>query len=140
MTGNLEIARKFIESTAQRNTAEWNALVNDDLVWNLPFMPDGIPARWEGRATCEASLLELGQLLEASQVHDVRLIERGEYVFGTMRSEGRSVKGREYRNDYFLLFRFDSGRISEYHEYFNPLKLLDAFGAEIAEHAAAHEG
>ena len=36
----------------------------------------------------------------------------------------------------FLLMRFREGRLSEPHEYFNPLKLLDAFSDEITAYSA----
>jgi ketosteroid isomerase-like protein len=130
---NAETVRTFLRCLERKDIESWIALWHEDAVQIYPYGTEMFPPRTEGRAAVYERWRELpGQF--ASMRFPVREIWcDGDTVLA--RFDGELVKqdGTPYSNSYLSVFRFTAaGELSEYWEYFDPIRAGLAFGlAEI---------
>lgn len=114
----------------------WRTLIDQDLVWELPFAPAlGHPAALSGR---EAVLEHVSWFLGAVEdfrFSDLRIYpsEDAGVAIAEVKAEGRIREtGRLYRQDYVLFVRARDGKLAFIREYFDPVRAALALDAPIA--------
>jgi hypothetical protein len=121
--------------TLVADPAQWQALIADDLVWELPYAPAlGHPARLSGR---EEVMRHVTWFLGA--VEDFRFFDLTVSAFADpdaavaeVKAEGRiKSTGRIYRQEYVLFLRAAGGKIAFLREYFNPVRAAQALDTPI---------
>ncbi len=97
--------------------------VTEDLVFELPYAPPGIPTRTEGRETWERNTLGMFRMFERfeSTVDTVYAGADPDVVIAEYHSDA-VVKhnGNPYKNRYIGVFRLRDGRICLWKEFHDP--------------------
>jgi hypothetical protein len=124
-----DLVKRHIETLVSDN-AQWQTLLADDIVWELPFAPSlGHPGKVVGR---DAVIRHAGWFLQT--VTDFRFFDLRVYEFadpdgalGEVRAEG-TIKptGRHYAQEYVFLLRSSNGKIAFLREYFDPVRASKA--------------
>ncbi len=134
MTIASDLLRRHIQTLAA-DPAQWQTLIADDLVWELPYAPAlGHPARLSGR---EEVMRHVTWFLGA--VEDFRFFDLTVSAFADpdaavaeVKAEGRiKSTGRIYRQEYVLFLRAAGGKIAFLREYFNPVRAAQALDTPI---------
>jgi len=134
MTIASDLLQRHIE-TLVADHAQWQTLIADDLVWELPYAPAlGHPARLAGR---EEVVRHVTWFLGA--VENFRFFDLTVYVctdpdaaVAEVKAEARiKPTGRLYRQEYVLFLRAAGGKIAFLREYFNPVRAAQALDAPI---------
>jgi len=129
-----DLLQRHIQTLAEDN-AQWQTLIADDLVWELPYAPAiGHPARLSGR---EEVVRHVTWFLEA--VESFRFFDLKVYAFADPEGAVAEVKaeglikptGRIYRQDYVLFLRAAGGKIAFLREYFDPVRAAKALDTPI---------
>ena len=134
MTIASDLLQRHID-TLVADHAQWQTLIADDLVWELPYAPAlGHPVRLAGR---EEVVRHVTWFLGA--VDNFRFFDLTVYVctdpdaaVAEVKAEARiKPTGRLYRQEYVLFLRAASGKIAFLREYFNPVRAAQALDAPI---------
>jgi uncharacterized protein len=134
MTIASDLLRRHFE-TLVADTAQWQTLIADDLLWELPYAPAiGHPARLSGR---EAVVRHVTWFLGA--VVNFRFFDLEVYAFADPEGAVAEVKaealikptGRLYRQEYVVFLRAAGGRIAFLREYFDPVRAAKALDTPI---------
>jgi hypothetical protein len=134
MTIASNLLQRHIQTLVEDN-AQWQTLIADDLVWELPYAPAiGHPARLSGR---EEVVRHVTWFLEA--VESFRFFDLKVYAFADPEGAVAEVKaeglikptGRIYRQDYVLFLRAAGGKIAFLREYFDPVRAAKALDTPI---------
>lgn len=116
-------------------------LFAEDVVFEFPYAPEGLPKRLEGMPALADHLARLGPMLELVEftLHEVHPSE--ETVILEFSCRGRGIAtGLPYDQDYISVVTLREGRIARYRDYWNPLVALSALGgAKAAAEAYARE-
>lgn len=114
-------------------------LFAEDVVFEFPYAPEGLPRRLDGLRALGDHLARLGPMLElgAFTLHAVH--PAAETVILEFSCRGRGVAtGAAYDQDYISVVTLREGRIARYRDYWNPLVALSALGgAQAAAEAYA---
>ncbi len=111
-------------------------LFAEDVVFEFPYAPGGLPKRLEGVAALAAHLERLGPLLTFGPMELGAVCTDGATVVFEFSCTGEGVEtGAPYNQDYISVVTLRDGRIVRYRDYWNPLVVLTALGG--AEAAAA---
>lgn len=108
----------------------------DDVLFEFPYAPDGLPRRLDGKAALARHLERIGPLLSfgTMELNDVH--HAGTTVVVEFSCTGRGVEtGAPYNQVYVSVVTMRDGRIAHYRDYWNPLVVLTTLGG--AEAAAA---
>ena len=134
----MTIASKLLHQHIQtlvEDHAQWQTLIADDLVWELPYAPAiGHSARLSGR---EEVVRHVTWLLGA--VDQFRFFDLQVYAFADPDAAVAEVKaeaqikttGRLYRQAYVLFLRAVGGKIAFLREYFDPVRAAQALDTPI---------
>ncbi|ETX28649.1 nuclear transport factor 2 family protein [Roseivivax isoporae] len=115
--------------------SELTDLFTDDVVFEFPYAPEGLPRRLEGLPALADHLSRIGPMLELAHFTLHAVHPAGETVVLEFSCQGRGVAtGLPYDQDYISVVVLRDGRISRYRDYWNPLVVLSALGGA---HAAA---
>ena len=134
MTIASDLLQQHIQTLVEDN-AQWQTLIADDLVWELPYAPSiGHPARLSGR---EEVVGFVTWFLGA--VTNVRFFDLKVYALADPDAAVAEVKaeglikptGRIYRQDYVLFLRAAGGKIAFLREYFDPVRAAKALDTPI---------
>jgi len=134
MTIASELLQRHFQ-TLVADTAQWQALIADDLVWELPYAPAiGHPARLSGR---EAVLRHVAWFVQA--VENFRFFDLKVHAFADSEAAVAQVKaealiketGRVYIQEYVVFLRAADGKIAYLREYFNPVRAARALDTPI---------
>ena len=134
MTIASDLLQQHIQTLIDDN-AQWQTLIADDLVWELPFAPAiGHPARLSGR---EAVVRHVSWFVGA--VEKFRFFDLEVYAFADPERAVAEVKaealikptGRLYRQEYVVFLRAAGGKIAFLREYFDPVRAAKALDAPI---------
>lgn len=115
-------------------------LFTDDVVFEFPYAPAGLPVRLDGLASLADHLARVGPMLElrAFTLHAVHPSEATVIVEFSCRGKGVAT-GLPYDQDYISVVTLREGRIARYRDYWNPIVVLDALGGAQAA-ASAYAG
>lgn len=112
----------------------------EDVVFEFPYAPDGLPKRLEGLPALADHLARLGPMLELGEFTLHEIHPSGETVILEFSCRGQGVAtGLPYDQDYISVVTLREGRIARYRDYWNPLVALSALGGAKAA-AKAYEG
>jgi len=134
MTIASDLLQRHIQTLVEDN-AQWQTLIADDLLWELPYAPAiGHPARLSGR---EEVVRHVTWFLGA--VENFRFFDLKVYPFADPEGAVAEVKaeglikptGRIYRQDYVLFLRAAGGKIKFLREYFDPVRAAKALDTPI---------
>jgi uncharacterized protein len=117
------------------NNAQWQALIADDIVWELPFAPAlGHPARLTGRGEVVHHVTWFLGAIENFRFFDLKVYPFAdpEAAVAEVKAEGLiKLTGRIYRQDYVLFLRAAGGKITFLREYFDPTRAAKALDTPI---------
>ena len=134
MTIASDLLQRHFQTLVEDN-AQWQTLIADDLVWELPYAPAiGHPARLSGRAEV---VRHVTWFLEG--VENFRFYDRKVYAFSDPEAAVAEVKaeglikptGRIYRQYYVLFLRAKGDKIAFLREYFDPVRAAKALDTPI---------
>jgi uncharacterized protein len=112
-------------------------LFADDVIFEFPYAPEGLPKRLEGKAALAAHLESLGPLLTFGMMELGNVYTVGETVIFEFSCTGEGVAtSAPYNQVYISVVTLREGRIAHYRDYWNPLVVLTALGGTEAAAAA----
>lgn len=112
----------------------------EDVVFEFPYAPDGLPRRLDGRAALDGHLARLGPLLSFGPMRLGSVHADGDTVIFEFTCRGTGTRtGAPYDQDYISVVTLREGRIARYRDYWNPLVVLTALGGPQAAAAAFAE-
>lgn len=116
------------------------SLFTDDVIFEFPYAPEGLPNRLEGSTALAAHLERLGPLLTFGLMELGNVYADGETVIFEFSCNGSGVDtGAPYNQAYISVVTMRNGRIARYRDYWNPMVVLTALGGTQAA-AAAYAG
>lgn len=127
MSEQVETVRRYLTALTKLDAAAMADELADDVVLVLPYAPEGMPARVEGKSKLVAFLEPvLGGLWKEIEFPtlEVRGEQDPEYVVAEYTSVGTFANGQPYRQTYVNLCRVHNGKIVETKEFFDPNALL----------------
>ena len=134
MTIASDLLRRHFETLIEDNE-QWQTLIADDLVWELPFAPAlGHPERLSGREEAVRHISWFRGAVEHFRFFDLRIhtLVDPEAAIAEVRAEALiKPTGRLYRQDYVLFLRAVGGKIAFLREYFDPVRAAKALDAPI---------
>ena len=134
MTIASDLLQRHIQTLVEDN-AQWQTLIADDLLWELPYAPAiGHPARLSGREEVVGHVTWFLEAVENFRFFDLKL-----YVLADPEAAVAEVKAeaiikatrRIYLQDYVLFLRAASGKIAFLREYFDPTRAAKAMDTAI---------
>ena len=134
MTIASDLLHRHFQTLVEDN-AQWQTLIADDLVWELPYAPAiGHPARLSGReevvrhVTWFLGAVEQFPLLRPPGV----CLRRSGRAVAEVKAEALiKPTGRIYRQEYVLFLRAAGGKIAFLREYFDPARAAKALDTPI---------
>jgi ketosteroid isomerase-like protein len=129
--GGTEVVREFFAALETMDIERFLKIWDERGVQIMPFAPAGFPQRLEGRAAIRQQYEGLPKNFASMKFPDLQIYRTADpaVVWATWRGEiPIEATGKPYNNRYAGLFKLRDGRVIEFHEYFNPLILLEAFG------------
>lgn len=131
-----ETVSRFLEAEAKQDVQGMADVLAEDIIFEMPFTPPGLPDRVEGKGTVVEFLEQfLGKergVFTGWDLHNIRIYPGAdpELVFAELDGQGVVVKsGFQYRQKYIILFRVSDGRISLWREYLNSIRLQGAIAS-----------
>lgn len=114
---------------------QWQTLIADDLVWELPYAPAiGHPARLSGQAEVLRHMTWFLEAVENFRFFDLRVqaFADPERAVAEVKAEGLIKPTRRmYYQDYVVFLRVAGGKIAFLREYFDPTRASKALNAPI---------
>jgi ketosteroid isomerase-like protein len=121
--------------TLVRDNEQWQTLIADDLVWELPYAPAlGHPGRLSGREEVERHVTWFVRAVEKFRFFDLKVyaLVDPEAAVAEVKAEGLiKPTGRIYLQDYVVFLHTAGGKISFLREYFDPVRAAKALGTPI---------
>jgi uncharacterized protein len=113
----------------------------EDIIFEFPYAPEGLPKRLDGVAALDAHLQKLGPLIDFGAMVLESVYASGATIVFEFSCTGRGVRtGAPYDQDYISVVTLRDGRITRYRDYWNPSVVLTALGGRDAAAAAYAEG
>jgi ketosteroid isomerase-like protein len=134
MTIASDLLQRHFQTLVEDN-AQWQTLIADDLVWELPYAPAiGHPARLSGRAEVVRHVTWFLEAVENFRFYDLKVyaFSDPEAAVAEVKAEGLiKPTGRVYRQDYVLFLRAADDKIAFLREYFDPVRAAKALDTPI---------
>jgi ketosteroid isomerase-like protein len=135
----MSIASDLLEqhiATLVDDSARWQALIADDIVWQLAYAPAiGHPAQLTGREAVVRHATWFVGAVENFRFFDIKLYPFADPDGAAAEFKGEGLiksTGRIYRQDYVLFLHATAGRIAFLREYFDPLRAAQALDISIS--------
>ena len=133
---SLTVVERYFEIMNALEIDALDDLFADDVVVRLPFAPDPVPKRTEGKQAVLELYAGFPSLVSPLGFHDIvvrPLADDGEYV-AEYRSDCTMLPtGAPYRNHYVAFFTVREGKLAEFAEFFDPLVFVQALGATVSQ-------
>lgn len=134
MTIASDLLQRHIQTLVDDN-AQWQTLIADDLLWELPYAPAiGHPARLSGREEVVRHVTWFLGAVENFRFFDLKLyaLADPEAAVAEVKAEGLiKPTGRIYRQEYVFFLRAAGGKITFLREYFDPVRAAKALDTPI---------
>ena len=134
MTIASDLLQRHFETLVGDNV-QWQTLIADDLVWELPYAPAiGHPARLSGRAEVVRHITWFLGAVENFRFFDltVHAFADPEGAVAEVKAEGLiKPTGRMYHQEYVVFLRAAGGKIAFLREYFDPARAAKALNTAI---------
>src|SRR5258707_15519644 len=129
-----DLLQKHLETLVADNT-QWQALLADDLVWELPYaIALGHPAQLSGRDEAVRHATWFVGAVENFRFFDLTVYALTDVQGAVAEVKGEGLiksTGRMYRQDYVVFLRAADGKIAFLREYFDPVRAARALGTPI---------
>lgn len=125
------LRRALGDAVAADAGEDFLAMCSDDIVFQLPYAPDGMVTELRGRDALAAYLPKVAALIafESLSTPTVHPSQDGETFTVEFSCKGHGVKTKNrYDQDYVSIIQVQNGRIIRYRDYWNPLTVLNAVG------------
>ena len=136
MTIASDLLQQHIQTLVDDN-AQWQTLIADDLLWELPYAPAiGHPARLSGRDAVVRHVTWFLGAVEQFRFFDLTVYACADpdLAVAEVKAEARiKPTGRLYRQEYVVFLRAAGGKIAFLREYFNPVRAAQAMDAPILD-------
>ena len=136
MTIAADLLQRHIQTLVADN-GQWQALIADDLVWELPYAPTiGHPGRLAGREEVVGFVTWFLGAVEQFRFFDLTVYACADpdVAVAEVKAEARiKPTGRLYRQEYVVFLRAAGGKIAFLREYFNPVRAAQAMDAPILD-------
>lgn len=123
--------------TLVNDNTQWQTLIADDLVWELPYAPAiGHPVRLSGREEVVHHVTWFLGAVEAFRFFDLKVYPFAdpEGAVAELKAEGLiKPTGRIYHQNYVLFLRAADGKIAFLREYFDPVRAAKALDTPILD-------
>lgn len=132
MSKAIETAKKYIDYLQTLNVEGVKSLFAEDIVQNVPFAPEGIPDRIEGKAAVSQAFDGLPMMFKNIFYSNLEFVETKEDDFAVVfaHADATLTSGDSYSQNYVFYIRVNSeGKIQNYREYMNPVQLGKALAA-----------
>ncbi len=134
MTIASDLMRQHFDTLVADNQ-RWQALIADDLVWELPFAPAlDHPARLAGRDEVVRHVTWFMGAVEKFRFFDLEVHAFADPAAAVAEVQAEGLikpTGRIYRQTYVLFLRAAGGKIAFLREYFDPVRAAKALDAPI---------
>ena len=134
MTIASDLLQRHIQTLVEDN-AQWQTLIADDLLWELPYAPAiGHPARLSGREEVVRHVTWFLGAVENFRFFDVKVYALADPESAVAEVKAEAViksTGRIYLQDYVLFLRAAGGKIAFLREYFDPVRAAKALNTPI---------
>jgi ketosteroid isomerase-like protein len=134
MTIASDLLQRHIQTLVDDN-AQWQTLIADDLVWELPYAPAiGHPARLSGRDEVVRHITWFLGAVEKFRFFDVEVHAFADPHAAVAEFKAEALikpTGRIYRQQYVLFLRAADGKIAFLREYFDPTRAAEAMDTPI---------
>jgi ketosteroid isomerase-like protein len=133
---NREAVRSFFRQLEAMDTGDaFVALFTEDARQLMPFAPPGFPTVLDGREAIRKQYASLPTAYTHMRFPGlvIRDLASPNEFFVTYKGDIGLASGGRYANDYAGYFVVHDGRIAEFHEFFNPIVLRQAFGERLGE-------
>ena len=134
MTIASDLLQRHIQTLVEDN-AQWQTLIADDLVWELPYAPGiGHPARLSGREEVVRHVTWFVGAVENFRFFDIKVYAFADpnAAVAEFKAEGLiKPTGRIYLQDYVLFLRVAGGKIAFLREYFDAVRAAKALNTPI---------
>jgi uncharacterized protein len=132
---NLKVVRDYVDAINAWDFDALRALADENIVFELPYAPDGFPGRIEGRDNVLDFQRAVTDLVDAENLSELRL-ETYHSDPGQIVAEYRSdmvlkPMNTPYRNRYVGRFTVRNGKITYFAEFFDPIRLVVAMGGRV---------
>jgi len=127
-----EVVEHLLRLTAEGPSEAMAEVFAPDAVFEMPFLPPGVPAQEPGREAFRAHLREGAGMQKFDGVDNVRIHDTSdpEVIVAEYRLHGRVLAGgKRFAFDIVAFARVRDGLIGWYRTYANPLDAAIAFGA-----------
>ena len=134
MTIASDLLQRHIQTLVEDN-AQWQTLIADDLLWELPYAPAiGHPARLSGREEVVRHVTWFLGAVENFRFSGLRVYPLADPEAAVAEVKAEAVirsTGRIYLQDYVLFLRAKGGKIAFLREYFDPVRAAKALDTPI---------
>ena len=134
MTIASDLLHRHIQTLVEDHT-QWQTLIADDLVWELPYAPAiGHPARLSGRDEVVRHVSWFLGAVEQFHFFDLQVYPCADpdAAVAEVKAEARiKPTGRLYQQEYVLFLRAVGGKIAFLREYFDPVRAAKALDTPI---------
>jgi uncharacterized protein len=134
MTIASDLLQRHFQTLVQDH-AQWQTLIADDVVWELPYAPAlGHPARLSGRDEVVRHVTWFLGAVESFRFFDLQVYACADpdVAVAEVQAEGLiKPTGRLYRQTYVLFLRAAGGKITFLREYFDPTRAAQALDTPI---------
>jgi uncharacterized protein len=134
MTIASDLLHRHIQTLVEDHT-QWQTLIADDLVWELPYAPAiGHPARLSGRDEVVRHVSWFLGAVEQFHFFDLQVYPCADpdAAIAEVKAEARiKPTGRLYQQEYVLFLRAVGGKIAFLREYFDPVRAAKALDTPI---------
>ena len=129
---NIQSVQRFYSLLEQENIPAFLDLFAENGKQVNPYHSGLIPAEVAGKANLTAFWTPVPNNFDGMRfyIDEIMPFESPDKIAVKLKGEIKLKNGAGfYKNDYFCLFYFDnSGKITEYIEYFNPIEVAKGFG------------
>lgn len=134
MTIASDLLQRHFQTLVEDN-AQWQTLLADDVVWELPYAPAiGHPARLSGRKEAVRHATWFVGAVENFRFFDLTVyaLADPDGAVAEVKAEGFiKPTGRIYHQEYVVFLRAAGGKIAFLREYFDPARAAKALNTPI---------
>jgi uncharacterized protein len=134
MTITSDLLQRHIQTLVDDN-AQWQTLIADDLLWELPYAPAiGHPARLSGREEVVRHVTWFLGAVEKFRFFDLKVYALADPDAAVAEVKAEAIiksTGRTYLQEYVLFLRAAGGKIAFLREYFDPTRAAKALDTPI---------
>jgi ketosteroid isomerase-like protein len=134
MTIASDLLQRHIQTLVEDN-AQWQTLIADDLVWELPYAPSiGHPARLSGREEVVGFVTWFLGAVKNFRFFDLKVYALADPDAAVAEVKAEALiksTGRIYLQDYVVFLRAAGGKIAFLREYFDPVRAAKALDTPI---------